>query len=386
MPAGILVQHRRSAPSTSELVRGDVLALIGVIPRERWPAGLGRGDVVHEPFSNGTEGPGGPLPAPLPVDPVTRAAAEAFLANGGRHGHLVLVCLDRPASLAAADVCSTGVLAAALEHLQGLDSVGLLAMPVLAWLAGPDSLGTWAGLLEHCERFGARFLLVDPPQDTVGDSVIEWGRELAERAGSAASFGALYHPWLQLGDGRVPPSGSVAGLYARIEEQHAPFGFRWPPANEELVGVTHPTVEVRGAELDALVEGHVNPVVTMPGRGVVVWGARTLSRDARYRFVNTRRIVSGVAEQLRRDSEWAVFEDHRPALWEILARNVRARLDLLYGAGVLAGASSREAYRVQCDEELNPPVVRDAGELHVRVEIQPVSTTELIVIDLQLGA
>ena len=136
------------------------------------------------------------------------------------------------------------------------------------------------------------------------------------------------------------------------------------------------------AGVDTLVQGHLNPIVGMPGRGVVVWGARTLSHDPRYRFVNTRRVVSAVLEQLRRDSEWAVFEDHRPGLWEVLSRNVRARLEEWWAAGVITGSG----FRVQCDAENNPPEARAAGEVHVRVELQPVSTTEQIVIDLQLRA
>lgn len=358
-----------------------MLALIGVIPREQWPAGATPGDYRHLPLGDATH-----RPDDLLVDPVTRAAAAAFLANGGREGHVVAVCLDRARSLYKPDVAVNGVLAPALSHIAGLDTVGLLAMPGLAYLPAAHSIGPWAALLDHCRQFGARFLMVDPPRHLDGTDLQAWCRQLADQAGPAASHGAVYHPWLQHGEHAVPPSGAVAGQYALIERTHSPFGFRWPPANHPLRAVDHPALELGAAELDAMVEAHVNPIVTAPGRGVVVRGARTLARTGPCRFVNTRRIASAVAEQLRRDSEWALFEDHGPSLWPILTRTLGARLDQLTSSGVLAGASDRAAYRVQCDAELNPPAAQAAGRVHVRVELQPISTTERIVIDLQLGA
>jgi hypothetical protein len=143
---------------------------------------------------------------------------------------------------------------------------------------------------------------------------------------------------------------------------------------------------MRWREGDRLVEAHVNPILTQPSRGVVVWGARTLSRDPRWVHVNSRRIASVVAEQLRRDSEWVVFETQRPELWELVTRRVRTRLDQMWSSGLLTGEQAGSEYAVQCDAELNPPEVRDAGQVNVKVLMRPISTTEFIIVELRLGS
>jgi phage tail sheath protein FI len=86
-------------------------------------------------------------------------------------------------------------------------------------------------------------------------------------------------------------------------------------------------VPLRWGEGGDLTEAGINPILTQPGRGVVVWGARTLSADQRWMHINSRRIVSYISEQLKRDNEWVVFENQRPELWEIIGRMVRSRLD-----------------------------------------------------------
>jgi phage tail sheath protein FI len=116
-----------------------------------------------------------------------------------------------------------------------------------------------------------------------------------------------------------------------------------------------------------------------------VWGARTLSPDPKWRQVSARRIVSFVTERIRRDAEWVVFEHQRPELWETVSRMVSSRLDSFWNAGLLTGRSAGSDYLVQCDEEMNPPAVRDAGQVHFRVVLRPVSATEYIEVELQLG-
>ena len=142
---------------------------------------------------------------------------------------------------------------------------------------------------------------------------------------------------------------------------------------------------MKWAETEDLVNAHINPILTQPTRGVVIWGARTLSRDPRWMHINARRVISFITEQVRQDSEWVVFENLRPELYEILHRQVTNRLDELWGAGLLAGDKAGLEYLVQCDQELNPVEVRDSGQVHVRVTLRPVATAEFVVVDLRLG-
>lgn len=392
MRAGIVIQHALESRSDTGTVRGDIAGFIGAIPRKRWPQGASHGDFIDQPLASWQEF----LASSIKdlVDPVTARAVYGFFANGGDRCHLIGVCLvserdlmqDNPFELTFHSL---------LDHLRGEENLGLLAMPVLSYLpvevdrmhrATVPAENTIRMFLEHCREMNNRFMLVDPPRDLHDEPLVRWVQGFRDRLGPSASYGALYYPWLMNGDDDFPPSGSVAGIYARVELENAPFGVRWPPANQVLRAVTHPAVPVKWREGDLLLSEHINPLLEQPARGVVVWGARTLSREPQWVHINSRRIASAIAEQLRRDSEWVVFEHQRPELWEIVGRMVRSRLDLMWGAGLLTGDKAGLEYEVICNAELNPPEVREAGQVHVQVKIRPISTTESIVIELRLGS
>jgi hypothetical protein len=392
MRPGIILQHARESHPDSGDVRGDVVGFLGAIPRPRWPEEAAHGDFVDQPLASWGEF----LVCGLRelIDPVTARAVQGFFLNGGDRCHLIGICLASERDLMQDDPYTT-TFHSLLDHLRGEENLGLLCMPTLAYLpisidrigrATVASQGTLKMLLDHCREMNNRFLIIDTPRDLHDEPLIRWVNEFRDRVGESASYGAIYYPWLMNGDDTFPPSGSVAGLYARSEIRNAPFGMKWPPANQLVHGVTHPAIPVRWRESDRLVDAHINPILSQPARGVVVWGARTLSRDPRWLHINSRRVASAISEQLRRDSEWVVFEHQRPELWEIVARIVRSRLESMWSAGLLTGDKAGLEYEVQCDAELNPPEVRDAGQVHVRVLIRPISTTETIVVELRLGS
>lgn len=405
MRPGITIQHAREITRASSLVRSDLAGFISVVPKARWPNGTHAGDFLEMTLRSYSELAGNPARALF--DPVTQRAIQSFFANGGAECRLFGLCIESEKDLTSDDAAEE-VFMGLMDRFRGEEDLGLLVMPILAYLpVGFDSRGrpevaaepTMRLLLKHCREMNNRFLILDTPRDLHEGALVSWvrglqgrlgenvgGRRREENRAGIASYGALYYPWLMDGDETFPPSGTVAGIFARTEMEHAPFGVRWPPANQELRGVTHPAVPLRWREADLLTATHINPILTQPGRGVVLWGARTLSRDPRWMHINARRIVSFIAEQLRRDSEWVVFENQRPELYEIVRRTVRSRLDMLWGAGLLTGDQAGLEYHVQCDAELNPPEVRDAGQVNVKVLIRPISTTEFITVDLRLGA
>ncbi|MEQ1565966.1 MAG: phage tail sheath C-terminal domain-containing protein [Myxococcota bacterium] len=392
MRPGIILQHAREARESGDHVRGDITGFIGAIPRARWPEGASLGDFIDQPLASwgeflvsGIQGL---------IDPVTARSVYAFFANGGQRCHVVGICLGSERDLMQASPFEL-TFHSLLDHLASEENIGLLAMPVLAYLPYTiDRMGrptvpaepTMRMLLDHCRQMNCRFLILDAPKDLHDEPLLRWVGELRDRAGESAAYGALYYPWLMNGDELFPPAGSIAGLFAKLELDNAPFGVKWPPANQVLQGVTHPEVAIRWRESDRLIEAHLNPILSQPARGVVVWGARTLSRDPNWTHINSRRIASVISEQLRRDSEWVVFEHNQPELWEIVARMVRARLDRMWGAGLLTGDKAGLEYDVKCDAEINPPEARDIGYVNVRVLIRPISTAESIVVDLRLGS
>jgi hypothetical protein len=390
---GIMIQHARESTRDTGYVRSDVVGFIAVVPAGRWPQDAVRGDYFELPLASYAD-----LLAPNAgkafFDPVTRRAVQAFFDNGGSNCVLFGLCVESEEDLMVTDpyeVCFFAL----MDRLREQEDIGLLAMPCLGYLPVEiDAKGepvvrcqpVMELLLKHCKEMNNRFLILDAPRDLHDRLLYRWVTKLREAVAPVASYGALYYPWLNSGDEVIPPSGPVAGSFARIDRDHSPFGVRWPPANIPLRGVTHPNVPLRWNEAGDLTEMGINPIMQQPARGVVVWGARTLSRDPRWLHINSRRIVSYISEQLRRDSEWVVFENQRPELWEILSRMVRSRLDQLWGAGLLAGSQAGSEYLVQCDREMNPPEVVDAGQVHVRVVLRPISTTENIVVELRLGS
>jgi phage tail sheath protein FI len=218
-----------------------------------------------------------------------------------------------------------------------------------------------------------------------GDVLLRWFESFQQREPENRSYGAVYYPWLKRGDETLPPSGSMMGVFARTELERAPFGVAWPPANVPVLGVTHTEVDMDWGEAGQVSDAGVNPIVVQPGRGVVVWGARTMSKDPAWTFINSRRIVSMISEQLRRDNEWAVFEVNDNSLWKVIERDVLVRLEQFWEAGLISGTRSRAEYSVECNEGTNPLESRDSGMLNVQVALRPVGTMERILIDLRLG-
>lgn len=391
MHPGIIVQHAKEIVRETSTVRSDILGVLGVVPRDRWPKGAGVGDFLElrlESFDQLEQNPGRML-----FDVSARRAVEGFFRNGGVACHLFGIMIESEQDLMAEDPFES-LLAPIIDRLRGEEDLGLLCMPALGYLplefegnrplVGGERV--YKLLLDHCREMNNRFLIIDPPRELHDDALIAWVDQFRKDNEPSASFGAVYYPWLMEGDSEFPPSGHVAGIFARVENEHAPYGVYWPPANEIVRGVTHPAVQLRFREGGRLTEHHINPVLMQPSRGVVVWGARTLSSEPNWIHINSRRIVSLICEQVRRDSEWAVFENQSPELWSIVTRIIRGRLDQLWSSGLLTGSTAGQDYLVRCDAETNPPELRDAGQINVMIRLRPISTAEYIHVELRLGA
>ncbi len=391
MRPGILIQHAKLPDRSSELVRSDITGILAFIPPERWPENASAGDFFEIVLRR--DGDLWDHPYRELLHPAVRRSVRAFFENGGDQAHLLAVCIMDEGDLKA-PAGIHGVLEPLLSHLRADDDIALLVVPEAAYMrcelsrdgsVRADAEAIYDELLAHCREMSNRFLIMDAPRSLHGEPLTRWVERFQARYPETRSFGALYYPWLMQGDEMFPPSGSVAGLYARVELEHRPFGVVWAPANVPIRAVTHTEIELDWNEAGVLAEKHINPIVIQPNRGVVVFGARTLSREHAFLHINSRRIVNMVAEQLRRDNEWAVFETNNPNLWAVLQRDVRFRLSQFWSAGMLGGAKDGTEYDVKCDAELNPPMVRDAGHVNVQVLLRPMGTTEQIRIDLRIG-
>jgi len=392
MHPGIVIQHAALPDHSAELVRCDIAGIIGFIPRPRWPEGATAGDFVEVVLRQ--EGDLWAHPDRALFDPASRRAVRGFFANGGDTAHLFGVCIGSEDDLkVTAD--TLGVLAPLFDRLRAEEDIALLLVPGAAYMGCEINARTgevradvevlYDQFLAHCREMNNRFLVMDTPQSLHGEPLVRWVQTFRARDTGTRSYGAVYYPWLLQGDELFPPSGAVAGTFARTELEHAPYGVAWPPANVPIVAVTHPEVELSWAEAGALADESINPIVVQPGRGVIAFGARTLSRDRNALHVNSRRVINMITEQVRRDSEWSVFEINNPQLWDVLERDVLFRLREFATVGLLTRRLTGEDYSVKCDAETNLPALRDAGQVNMQIRMQPVGTVEQIIIDLCIG-
>ncbi|MDX2298422.1 MAG: phage tail sheath subtilisin-like domain-containing protein [Xanthomonadaceae bacterium] len=204
------------------------------------------------------------------------------------------------------------------------------------------------------------------------------------------SYGALYYPWLQIADragaGRnpkryVPPSGFIAGLYARIDNQR---GVWKAPAGTEtgLIGPIGLEYSVTDVEQDILNPIGVNCIRQFADSGIVVWGARTFAAqsDPEYRYVPVRRYTIYLRQSIYRGTQWSVFEPNDAPLWEQLKANIDDFMMGEFRKGALAGATPDEAFNVKCDAELNPPSEVNAGRVNMEVAFAPLKPAEFVII------
>jgi uncharacterized protein len=236
-------------------------------------------------------------------------------------------------------------------------------------------------MIAHCERMGDRVAVIDPLPDMNAQQVYDWRQN---EAGYDSKYAAMYYPWIQVANPLpggpsttlVPPSGHIAGIWARNDGER---GVHKAPANEIVRGVLGLPITLTPSEQGVLNPVGVNCIRTFPGRGVRVWGARTLSSDPSWRYLNVRRLFNYVEKSIYIGTQWAVFEPNDQILWAKLRRDVGAFLTRAWMDGALFGATPEQAFFVKCDEENNPSITRDAGQLFVDIGIAPVKPAEFIV-------
>ena len=218
-----------------------------------------------------------------------------------------------------------------------------------------------------------RVALLDPPQEYLKlDQVQTWRKRFD------TAFAALYYPWLAIGEAGerlVPPSGHVAGLIAHTDLTQ---GVHRAPANYRLEGVTALSHPLNETEHGILNDQGINALRAVPGRGMRIAGARTLSSESEWRYLNVRRLLLMIEEAVEDANQWAVFEPNNPVLRRILSHNLGNFLETLWRQGALAGTTPDAAFQVKCDFENNPPGVIDAGQLVAEIAVAPAVPFEFI--------
>jgi hypothetical protein len=240
-------------------------------------------------------------------------------------------------------------------------------------------------MIEQCERLRDRVAILEAPAERrTPQQLSGWALQFPTR------FAALYYPWLKIPDPaeiegatrRVPPGGHVAGIYARIDNQ---FGVQRPPANAALEFVTDVVDEVDSVQQENLNPYGVNVIRSFAGRGIRVWGARSLAGagDADWRYIHTRRLMSMIEESVDHSMQWAVFEPNNEALRRTLVHSLSVFLETIWRKGGLKGAVPSEGFYVRCDETNNPGSVVDLGKIVCQVGVAVAAPMEFLVFEIR---
>lgn len=272
-----------------------------------------------------------------------------------------------------------------MDVLDRVDGISFVAAPDLMSLGlTPDGIkDAQFALISRCATRRDRIAILDvPPMER--DAAMAYRVDFPD-----TGYAALYYPWISVDDPlrlradlrTIPPSGHVAGMFARTDRMR---GVHKAPANELLEGVWDLSRPVDATAHAQLNDNGINAIRVVPGRGVLVLGARTVSRDPRWRYINVRRLFSMIEEALDEQMQWLTFEPNARPLWRDVDRAVRSFLERLYAAGMLDGATADDAFFVRCDETTNPPSAIDEGRVVCEMGIQPPYPAEFVLVRIGL--
>ncbi len=258
-----------------------------------------------------------------------------------------------------------------LQAFQENSSVSILAIP---GITAPE---VQSALIGFCESQKSCFAILDIPMELKKTNDVANFRDMYD-----STYAAMYHPWLEMYDAGAkrsayfPPSGAMAGIYARTDNER---GVHKAPANEVVRGCTGLSCSYNNGEQDILNPMGVNLIRAFPGRGIRVWGARTISSNGLWKYLNVRRLFIYVEESIKANTNWVVFEPNSSTLWSRVTRTIETFLATCWRDGALAGSSPSEAFFVECGPTTMTQDDIDNGRLICQIGIAPVKPAEFVI-------
>jgi Bacteriophage tail sheath protein len=303
-------------------------------------------------------------------------AIFGFFNNGGSRAYV------------ARAAAQTGV-QAILTKFEAIDEIAIVAAPGITDSAVRSAIDT------HCrQRTQDRFAIFDSPEVIENGGVLDLTRLDPTISGNVlppnSDFAAFYFPWIQVFDPAtkfasptgpglqfVPPSGHVAGIYARVDTQR---GVHKAPANEVVLGALGLKYGIGKAQQEGLNPHGVNCIRDLNGN-IRVWGARTIGGNANadLKYINVRRTLLFLRESIDEGMQFAVFEPNNEALWAKIVRNVSDFLTNVWRSGALFGSTPQQAFFVKCDAEINTAAVRELGQVITEIGVAIVRPAEFVI-------
>jgi phage tail sheath protein FI len=284
---------------------------------------------------------------------------------------------DALASLTSADFVGVNLGPGQRTGIQALEEIDQVA---ICFVPGMHDADIRSQLIIHCETLADRFAILDPPPD-LGVQEVE-----AFRSPIDTKYAALYYPWVRIRDPRggdlidAPPSGFLAGIYARVDVAR---GVHKAPANEVVRSIREFAANITKREQDILNPQNINVLRAFPGRGNRVWGARVLTSDPAWRYINVRRLFLMIEESIDEATQYAVFEPNDETLWARIRQSVTNFLITQWRIGALQGVTADEAFFVTCDRSTMTQDDIDNGRLICVIGIAPVKPAEFVIFRIQ---
>ncbi len=306
-------------------------------------------------------------------------ATQAFFENGGQRLYIA-----RASATDGSDRAPTAEeYAQALARLEDIAEISVVAAPgaSIAGATGIDAvLPIHNALIAHADRPGAlRFVVLDPPEGCSPTEI----ETLRSRVDSKSA--ALYYPWVTVANPLpdastqpqllLPPSGAVCGIYSRVDSTRGVFK---SPANEAINGITGFERTLNDRDSNQLNPLGINCLRSFPGKGNLVWGARTISSDSEWKYVSVRRYLLYLQRSIDQGTQWAVFEPNNQNLWEEVRMSITRFLANEWQTGALLGSKPEDSFFVRCDQTTMTQDDLDNGRLICLIGVAPVRPAEFV--------
>ena len=309
--------------------------------------------------------------------PYLAPAVYGFFANGGSRCYVVRV------TDGATDGDYVGTdggpgQRTGLQAFNEIDEVNIVCIP------GVTSDAVQKAMITHCESMKDRFCILDPIEDADMTAIQNQKNDVVSERG----YAALYYPWIKVAietkendkvkliQDFIPPSGYVAGIYARSDMER---GVHKAPANEIIRGALDIKLPITKGEQDILNPLGIDCIRAFPGRGIRVWGARTTASDALWKYINVRRLFLFLEESIEDGTQWVVFEPNDEKLWARVKQTVTQFLTRVWKDGALMGTTPEEAFFVKCDRTTMTQDDIDNGRIIILIGVAPVKPAEFVI-------
>ncbi|MDT8303356.1 MAG: phage tail sheath family protein [Sedimentisphaerales bacterium] len=313
--------------------------------------------------------------------PFLPPAVSGFFINGEKKCYVVRVKAS-PANVDYIGNPKSSRTKTGLSALSDIEGVSIICIP------GITANIVQSAMLEHCRKMGNRFCILDPPAKADVAAVKKFRSNLVSEDG----YGALYYPWIKTSietaendnityiQDFVPPSGYVAGIYAKIDDER---GVWKAPAGVEvdIKGAAEVELDLPAKARDELNQAGINCIRNF-GQGIIkVWGARTLALNNQWKYVNVRRLCIFLEESIKEATRWVVFEPNDEPLWTKVKSRINSFLRNLWRLGAFMGSTSEKAFFVKCG--LSTTMLQfdiDTGRVIIEIGIAPLRPAEFIIL------